>query len=121
MRLQALIFDVDGTLADTEEAHRQAFNAAFQEGGLEWRWSIPQYARLLSITGGKERLRGYIGSLPLWPAGRRTHGGARSPAAGGGGGPTSIPCRSGRRSAEPSWRGSPRSTPPRRPFMRARS
>jgi HAD superfamily hydrolase (TIGR01509 family) len=72
MRLRALIFDVDGTLADTEEAHRQAFNAAFQDRGLEWRWSVPQYARLLSITGGKERLRAYIDSLPLWPTERRS-------------------------------------------------
>jgi len=65
MRLKALIFDVDGTLADTEEAHRCAFNEAFQETGLDWNWSKPKYGHLLSTTGGKERLAAYIASLPL--------------------------------------------------------
>lgn len=54
--LQALIFDVDGTLADTERAHLAAFNYAFAEEGLEWRWDEPQYTELLDISGGKERL-----------------------------------------------------------------
>ena len=65
MKLKALIFDVDGTLADTEEAHRRAFNEAFRQHGLEWNWSAPEYAHLLSVTGGKERLAFYIESLPL--------------------------------------------------------
>jgi HAD superfamily hydrolase (TIGR01509 family) len=63
--LEALIFDLDGTLADTEETHRQAFNAAFIELGLWWDWSPPLYGRLLAVSGGKERLRHYIGSLGL--------------------------------------------------------
>jgi HAD superfamily hydrolase (TIGR01509 family) len=57
--LNALIFDVDGTLADTEEAHRRAFNAAFREAGLDWHWHPSLYARLLTIAGGKERLHHY--------------------------------------------------------------
>lgn len=67
MKLKALIFDVDGTLADTEEAHRIAFNEAFRRHGLDWTWSKPHYAHLLSITGGKERLRAHIDSLQLAP------------------------------------------------------
>jgi len=63
--LQALIFDLDGTLADTEETHRQAFNAAFIELGLWWDWGPPLYRELLAISGGKERLRHYIDSLGL--------------------------------------------------------
>ena len=63
--LAALIFDLDGTLADTEETHRQAFNAAFIEFGLWWDWSAPLYGRLLAVSGGKERLRHYIGTLGL--------------------------------------------------------
>ena len=59
MKLKALIFDVDGTLADTEEAHRCAFNEAFRRHGLDWKWSKSQYALLLTITGGKERLAAY--------------------------------------------------------------
>jgi len=60
--LQALIFDVDGTLADTErDGHRPAFNAAFAEHGLDWHWDETLYGRLLAITGGKERMRHYAG------------------------------------------------------------
>ena len=58
--LQALIFDVDGTLADTErDGHRLAFNAAFDEFELGWQWDVPTYGELLSVTGGKERMRHY--------------------------------------------------------------
>ncbi|MGQ9837027.1 MAG: HAD family hydrolase [Cyanobacteriota bacterium] len=61
MQLQALIFDVDGTLADTErDGHRVAFNAAFAEAGLDWQWSVELYGQLLAITGGKERIRHFI-------------------------------------------------------------
>ena len=59
--LQALIFDVDGTLADTErDGHRPAFNAAFAEAGLDWHWSVALYGELLAVTGGKERMRHYL-------------------------------------------------------------
>ena len=58
----ALIFDVDGTLADTErDGHRVAFNRAFAEAGLDWEWSVELYGRLLSVTGGKERILHYLG------------------------------------------------------------
>jgi HAD superfamily hydrolase (TIGR01509 family) len=59
MSLQAVIFDVDGTLADTEEAHRQSFNAAFKEFGLPWHWGAELYAELLAVAGGKERIVHY--------------------------------------------------------------
>lgn len=59
--LNGLIFDVDGTLADTEQGgHRVAFNQAFAEQGLDWHWDQQTYARLLSVFGGKERIRYYI-------------------------------------------------------------
>jgi beta-phosphoglucomutase-like phosphatase (HAD superfamily) len=61
---------VDGTLADTEEAHRCAFNEAFQQLQVPWNWSKELYAHLLLIAGGKERLAAYIESLPL-PAAER--------------------------------------------------
>lgn len=58
--LKAILFDVDGTLAETEEYHRRAFNAAFAQCGHEAQWSPDQYRELLRITGGKERLRAYF-------------------------------------------------------------
>ncbi|MDH5517930.1 MAG: HAD family hydrolase [Gammaproteobacteria bacterium] len=59
--LKALIFDVDGTLADTEkDGHRVAFNAAFKEAGLDWEWSVELYDKLLAVTGGKERMNYYL-------------------------------------------------------------
>lgn len=64
MTLQALIFDVDGTLAETEEAHRAAFNKAFQNWGLPWDWSMDDYRELLKTTGGKERMRAFQAMLP---------------------------------------------------------
>ena len=57
--LQALIFDVDGTLADTESAHRAAFNQAFAELGMDWHWEEALYTELLAVSGGKERIRHY--------------------------------------------------------------
>ncbi len=57
MALKALIFDVDGTLAETEfDGHRVAFNEAFAAAGLDWHWDVPTYRRLLAVTGGKERM-----------------------------------------------------------------
>lgn len=59
--LVALLFDVDGTLADTErDGHRPAFNAAFADAGLDWEWSPELYGKLLAVTGGKERIRYYL-------------------------------------------------------------
>ena len=55
----ALIFDVDGTLAETEELHRRAFNHAFARHGLDWHWDRAVYKDLLRVTGGKERIRAY--------------------------------------------------------------
>jgi len=60
-QLQALIFDVDGTLAETErDGHRVAFNRAFAEVGLDWNWSVGLYGSLLRVSGGKERIRYFM-------------------------------------------------------------
>lgn len=59
--VRAVLFDVDGTLADTErDGHRLAFNAAFEEFSLDWEWGVELYGELLAITGGKERIRHYM-------------------------------------------------------------
>lgn len=60
--LQAILWDVDGTLAETElEGHRVAFNRAFAEQGMPWHWDPPAYLELLAISGGRERLRAFLG------------------------------------------------------------
>jgi HAD superfamily hydrolase (TIGR01509 family) len=58
--LNAVLFDVDGTLAETEEFHRAAFNAVFARDGLDANWSVDQYRELLKVTGGKERIAAYF-------------------------------------------------------------
>ncbi|HEX7917682.1 HAD-IA family hydrolase [Rudaea sp.] len=61
--LRALIFDVDGTLADTErDGHRVAFNRAFADAGLDWHWDVARYGELLAVAGGRERILHFIDS-----------------------------------------------------------
>lgn len=62
---RALVFDCDGVLADTElDGHLVAFNQVFEELGHDFRWSAEEYARLLKVGGGKERLRKYLADHP---------------------------------------------------------
>ncbi len=63
MTIKAIIFDVDGTLADTEDAHRIAFNKAFAENHLDWNWDVALYDKLLKVTGGKERIKYFVESF----------------------------------------------------------
>lgn len=58
--IKAILFDVDGTLSETEEIHRRSFNRAFGMHGLVWRWSRADYKKLLDVSGGKERIRFYL-------------------------------------------------------------
>jgi beta-phosphoglucomutase-like phosphatase (HAD superfamily) len=60
MTIKAIIFDVDGTLADTEDAHRISFNKAFAENKLDWNWDVALYDKLLKVTGGKERIKYFV-------------------------------------------------------------
>lgn len=63
MTTKAIIFDVDGTLADTEDAHRKSFNKAFAENKLDWNWDVELYDKLLKVTGGKERIKYFVESF----------------------------------------------------------
>jgi HAD superfamily hydrolase (TIGR01509 family) len=66
--LQALIFDCDGVLVDTErDGHRVAFNEAFRQAGLQAQWDIERYGTLLTTAGGKERMRRHFDEAG-WPA-----------------------------------------------------
>ena len=68
--MQALIFDCDGVLVDTErDGHQVAFNQAFKALGLDIEWDTPTYGELLIVGGGKERMRYYFDKYG-WPAGR---------------------------------------------------
>jgi HAD superfamily hydrolase (TIGR01509 family) len=71
MTLKALIFDVDGTIAETEEAHRLAFNRAFEELQLGWQWDPTLYRELLKVTGGRERLHYYLNGWEPDPLARQ--------------------------------------------------
>lgn len=67
--LEAVIFDVDGTLVETErDGHRLAFNQAFAVHDLPYQWSEEEYGRLLATTGGHRRLAGYLESRGHDPA-----------------------------------------------------
>ena len=67
IEIQCFIFDLDGTLAETEEAHREAFNKAFNLNKLNWYWDQNVYKRLLQVAGGKERLEFYNKSFLSHP------------------------------------------------------
>ena len=59
--LAALIFDFDGTIAETErDGHRVAYNRAFTDARAAWTWDVPTYGALLAIAGGKERLTAFL-------------------------------------------------------------
>lgn len=58
--LKALIFDLDGTIAETEDAHRAAFNRAFAENGRDWYWDADTWGRLLEVAGGRNRLTTWL-------------------------------------------------------------
>jgi len=67
--LEAILWDVDGTLAETErDGHLVAFNRAFEALGVPWRWSQARYGELLAVAGGRERLLYDMQSQPLAPA-----------------------------------------------------
>jgi len=57
MELQAIIFDVDGTVAETADLHRAAFNRAFDEHGLSWHWDREIYSQLAPVEFSLAKLR----------------------------------------------------------------
>ena len=66
--LRALLWDVDGTVAETErDGHRVAFNQAFEAAGLPWHWDVARYGELLHVTGGRERLLADMAGRPDAP------------------------------------------------------
>ena len=65
MELSAVFFDVDGTIAETEEYHRKSFNESFKEFSLDWFWDEAIYKELINIGGGKERIMFHL--KKAWP------------------------------------------------------
>ena len=60
-RLEAVVFDVDGTLVDSERhGHRVAFNAAFAAADLPYSWDEEAYGRWLSVHGGVRRIDAFL-------------------------------------------------------------
>ena len=65
MLLSAVLFDVDGTISETEELHRKSFNESFKEFNLDWFWDEAIYKELINIGSGVERIEYYI--KRAWP------------------------------------------------------
>ena len=65
MKLSAVLFDVDGTFAETEDFHRKSFNESFKEFNLDWFWDEEIYRELIHVGGGKERIKYHINRA--WP------------------------------------------------------
>jgi HAD superfamily hydrolase (TIGR01509 family) len=75
--LEAIIFDCDGVLVDTErDGHRVGFNRAFEEFGIEAEWDVPLYGKLLQVAGGKERMCAYFDEYG-WPEDKAAEFGGR--------------------------------------------
>jgi HAD superfamily hydrolase (TIGR01509 family) len=56
--LKALIFDVDGTMADTEQhGHLPACNEAFATLGFSIQWSWEEFKAMLPISGNAQRMK----------------------------------------------------------------
>jgi HAD superfamily hydrolase (TIGR01509 family) len=62
-QLKAVIFGAIGTIVETSEIQRQAFNLAFAEAGIDWNWEAQTYRDLLKINGGQNRIRAYRDTL----------------------------------------------------------
>ncbi len=63
MTLQAILFGAIGTIAETSDVQRRAFNAAFADAGLDWTWDSDTYRNLLAINGGQARIRAYCDQI----------------------------------------------------------
>ena len=53
MLLSAVLFDLDGTIAETEDLHRRCFNESFKEFNLDWFWDEAIYKELINIGDGR--------------------------------------------------------------------
>ena len=63
-QLKAVIFGAIGTVAEVADLERQAFNAAFKQAGLDWKWSAIAYKEFLKTDGGEERIRAFRDAVP---------------------------------------------------------
>jgi beta-phosphoglucomutase-like phosphatase (HAD superfamily) len=59
MTVKAIMFGSIGTLVETSNLQRRAFNRAFKDAGLSWNWTINTYKRLLTTSGGRDRIQNY--------------------------------------------------------------
>ena len=65
MDYKAILFGSIGTLVETSELQRRAFNQAFSEAGLDWDWSVEKYRRLLTKSGGCERIKDFAAQCSI--------------------------------------------------------
>jgi hypothetical protein len=79
-QLKAIIFGDIGTIAEVADLERQAYNAAFKQAGLDWKWSAIAYKELLKTDGGEERIRAFRDAVPASPSSSAKPNSARAPA-----------------------------------------
>ena len=63
--LKAVLFGSIGTLVETSELQRRAFNQAFLEAGLIWSWDVDSYRGLLTKSGGRERIQDFANQCSI--------------------------------------------------------
>ena len=59
MNNRAILFGSVGTLVETSDLQRRSFNQAFKEAKLDWHWDVKLYQKLLTKSGGKNRIESY--------------------------------------------------------------
>ena len=57
--MKAILFGSIGTLIETSDLQREAFNQAFKEAGLDWYWDQADYTKLLKKSGGTKRIEDF--------------------------------------------------------------
>lgn len=60
MESAALIFNADGTISETDETHRKAFNLAFRDHDLPWHWSHAIYGRMIDSLTARSKITTFL-------------------------------------------------------------
>jgi len=62
---KAILFGSIGTIVETSELQRRSFNQAFSEAGLDWNWTLEEYQKMLTKSGGLNRINDFANQLGI--------------------------------------------------------